>query len=168
MKKIEDSRIIALNSFSDTRGNLLVADIDVPPFLKSKKFQFIHSTNSRKGTFRGIHTRVGDVGEAKFVYCNSGKIYDVSVDLRRNSNSYLVTQSLELDSTSGVLYLPPGVGHGFQTLENHTSITYLVCGELTNANYRRFNFRSRAFTVELPLLVSEISPEDLVAPEFIP
>lgn len=164
--KIQDSRLLQTRKHHDNRGDLLLSDLNIPHSLFQFNSRFIHSRNPKKGTFRGIHTQIGRIGEAKYVFCERGSIIDFSIDLRASSDTYLVSQSIHLNSESGILFLPSGIGHGFQTLEDESAVTYLILGESSKENYRRWNYRSKDFNFTLPLEVSEISFDDQNAPFY--
>lgn len=163
---IHESRLIPIRRHEDNRGILFFSDLDVPSSLLKANSRLVYSRNPKEGTFRGIHTQVGIQGEAKYIYCAKGSILDFSVDLRSSSQSYLVSQSIHLESESGILFLPSGIGHGFQTLEDETEVTYLILGESSMENYRRWNYQSKDFQFNLPRKISQISFDDQNAPFF--
>jgi dTDP-4-dehydrorhamnose 3,5-epimerase len=83
-------------------------------------------SRSRYGVLRGLHVRVGD-GEGKLVRCSHGTIYDVVVDLRRGSPTYLRWESFELDGTTQCsIFIPPGCAHGFQVLTDSADTSYRI------------------------------------------
>lgn len=83
------------------------------------------SRNTVAGTLRGLHFIPENQGEAKLVRCVAGRIFDVAVDLRTGSPTYLQHVSVELDADSGIaLYLPRGVAHGFVTLQDSCDLLY--------------------------------------------
>ena len=83
------------------------------------------SYNEKKGTLRGMHFQTAPFEEAKIVTCIKGSIYDVVIDLRRESNTYLQWESFVLNEKDRLsLYIPEGLAHGFQTLEDHTEVFY--------------------------------------------
>lgn len=85
------------------------------------------SYNRLKGTLRGLHYQAAPYAEAKVVYCTRGTVFDVAVDLRPESSAYLRWFSVELTTENGLmLYIPKGCAHGFQTLEDHTEVRYLM------------------------------------------
>ena len=87
------------------------------------------SGNRKKGTLRGLHYQKEPYPEIKLVSCMKGCIYDVIVDLRPMSETYLKWASIELSQDNGMaVYIPPGVAHGFQTMEDD-SIVYYQLGE---------------------------------------
>lgn len=83
------------------------------------------SYNKKKGTFRGMHYQVPPFEEAKIVSCTKGSIYDVVVDLRRDSQTYCQWVATELSEKNfKIMYIPRGCAHGFQTLEDNTMVYY--------------------------------------------
>src|SRR5690606_22548802 len=85
------------------------------------------SINPEPGTLRGLHYQLAPHEEAKLVRCVRGAIYDVIVDVRRNSPTYLQWVAAELSpNVLRMLYVPEGFAHGFQTLQPDSEINYLV------------------------------------------
>lgn len=83
------------------------------------------SFNKKRGTLRGMHYQVAPHEEAKVVSCTKGAIYDVIIDLRRGPATYRQWLAVELTADDHkMLYIPEGVAHGFQTLENNTVVFY--------------------------------------------
>ena len=83
------------------------------------------SYNKRKGTLRGLHYQVPPYAETKVVRCTRGALYDVIVDLRADSPTFLKWFGVELTATNyRMLYIPKRFAHGFQTLEDDTEIVY--------------------------------------------
>ena len=88
--------------------------------------QINHSTTSVPGTVRGLHWQRPPHGEHKLVTCLAGRVFDVVVDLRATSPTFLRVYSLVLDASQPVsLCIPPGCAHGFQALERNSSLLYL-------------------------------------------
>ena len=85
------------------------------------------SFNKKKGTLRGLHYQVAPLEEAKLVRCTRGAIFDVAVDLRPDSPTYLDWVGAELTADNRrMLYVPEGCAHGYQTLEDDTEVFYQV------------------------------------------
>ena len=127
--KIKDSFIIKTKKSTDSRGYFekqFCSDI-----FKKKKLNIIwkqinKSFNKKKYTFRGMHYQKKPFGETKIVQCTKGKVLDIIFDLRKNSKSFLKTQSIYLsEKKNETLYIPDGVAHGYLTLTNNTEVMYL-------------------------------------------
>ena len=85
------------------------------------------SFNERTSTLRGIHFQSEPYSEAKLIRCTRGRVYDVMVDLRLESPTLGDWRAFELSADNGrLVYLPPGFGHGFQTLEDRSEVAYHI------------------------------------------
>ena len=93
--------------------------------LNPRLLQCSISFNSKKGTLRGMHYQIPPHEEAKLVRCTRGAVYDVALDLRLNSPTYLGWIAAELSAANGhSLYVAEGCAHGFFTLEDETEVFY--------------------------------------------
>lgn len=85
------------------------------------------SSNRLRGTRRGLHYQAPPAWEPKLVRCTSGAVFDVVVDIRPDSDSFGRWISFELNAVNmSCVYVPAGFAHGFQTLEDRTSLVYLM------------------------------------------
>jgi dTDP-4-dehydrorhamnose 3,5-epimerase len=85
------------------------------------------SHNLHKGLIRGLHFQAAPYQETKLVRCTQGAIFDVIVDLRKDSPTYKECYGLELTATNGkMLYIPKDFAHGFQVLENKSDVFYMM------------------------------------------
>lgn len=110
------------------------------------------SHNAKRGTLRGMHLQLPPSQEGKFVRCIRGRIYDVIVDLRPESPTYMEHFGIELSAlTHNALYIPPTVLHGFQTLEDDAEVFY----QMTDFYAPGLTFGARwndpAFGIEWPI-----------------
>ena len=88
-----------------------------------------HSYNHNRKTLRGLHYQLHPYGQDKLVSCVRGSVYDVMVDMRKDSPTYLQWTGIELHAASGrSVFIPAGCAHGFVTLEPDTTIAYLISG----------------------------------------
>ena len=125
------------------------------------------SFNKKKGTLRGIHYQVKPFEEAKLMRCTSGALFDVIVDLRRASETYLQWLAVELSATNyRMVFAPEGFAHGFQTLVDNTEIFYQMSEFYSPAHSRGFRYDDPVFRISWPLAVSCISEKDRSLPEF--
>jgi len=87
--------------------------------------QINHSVNTARGTVRGLHYQLAPWAEMKLVSCIRGQVWDVAVDLRRDSPTFLHWHAQELSAQFGVaLLIPQGCAHGFQALSDDAEIVY--------------------------------------------
>lgn len=95
--------------------------------------QINHSLTKIKGTIRGMHFQLPPFCETKIVRCLKGEIYDVALDLRRNSPTFLQYFGVNLSEENGkYLLIPDGFAHGFQAISDDVEIVYL-CSEFFDA-----------------------------------
>jgi dTDP-4-dehydrorhamnose 3,5-epimerase len=95
--------------------------------LSSTIAQCSTSFNTRRGTLRGLHYQSAPHEEAKVVRCTTGGIYDVIVDVRAGSPTFGTWYGAYLTAENRrMMYVPPGVAHGFQTTENNTEVFYQI------------------------------------------
>ncbi len=88
------------------------------------------SFNSRAGTLRGLHYQAPPHGESKLVRCVRGAVFDVAADLRPGSATHGRWHGVELSERNGAaFYIPAGMAHGFQTLEDDTEVHYMMGDE---------------------------------------
>jgi dTDP-4-dehydrorhamnose 3,5-epimerase len=126
------------------------------------------SFNERAGTLRGMHWQAPPAAEAKLVRCTRGAIYDVALDLRADSSTRGHWFAAELTPDNHTtLFVPEGVAHGFQTLQDATELTYLISREYDPAAARGVRFDDPAFGIEWPPADTRIvSERDLSYPDF--
>jgi len=115
----------------------------------------------KKGTFRGFHYQLNPYQETKLVRCINGKVLDIVIDVRKDSDTFLNSYYLELDSEKlNMLFIPEGFAHGFQTLTNNCLMLYLHTNYY-NAQYERgININDPLIKCSLPLPIKNISERD--------
>ncbi len=119
------------------------------------------SFNRFKGTLRGLHYQASPHEEAKLVRCTKGGIFDVMVDLRKDSPTYGNWVGEELTAENHrMLLVPEGFAHGFQTLEDDTEVFYQVSEFYTPNAEQGARYDDPAFSIQWPLDVSVISDKD--------
>jgi dTDP-4-dehydrorhamnose 3,5-epimerase len=130
--------------------------------LKATVAQCNMSFNHKKGTLRGMHYQVAPATETKFIRCIRGAIYDVVIDMRPDSSTYLQHIGVELTADNrSALYIPGMFAHGFETLSDDTEVIYQV-GEFYTPGYERgIRYNDPVFNIQWPLKVTEISDKDL-------
>lgn len=124
---------------------------------------------TKKGTMRGLHYQVAPAAEAKLMRCVRGSVYDVLVDLRKDSPTYLEHFGIELSADNGLaLYVPPLFGHGYQSLQDDVEMFYLVSEFYTPGAERGARYDDPAFGIQWPVPVDVISEKDLAWDPFDP
>lgn len=120
------------------------------------------SLSAKAGTLRGLHYQHAPAEETKLMRCIQGAMWDIVVDIRPDSPTYLQNFGCELSPENGrALYVPKGFAHGFQTLKPNTTAFYMVDEFYTPGVEDGFRFDDPELGVELPMAVSEISEKDL-------
>jgi dTDP-4-dehydrorhamnose 3,5-epimerase len=119
------------------------------------------SINPDVGTLRGMHYQESPHAEVKLVRCLRGAIYDVIVDLRGDSPSYLDWIGVELSPAKlEMLYVPEGFGHGFVTLKPDSEVNYLVSAAYAPGAGRGVRYDDPALGIKWPITVARISGQD--------
>jgi dTDP-4-dehydrorhamnose 3,5-epimerase len=126
-----------------------------------------HSYNAQAGTIRAFHFQRPPYGQAKLVSCVSGKTWDVILDLRPESPTFRQWQGLELSAASGrAIYIPAGCAHGFATLEDNTTVAYLIEGEYRPESAAVVRWNDPALGINWPVSNPIISDKDRHAPDL--
>jgi dTDP-4-dehydrorhamnose 3,5-epimerase len=123
------------------------------------------SYNKRRGTLRGMHYQVAPYSETKTIRCTSGSLYDVIIDIRPHSPTFKQWIGVELSAENyKMIYVPEGFAHGFITLEDHTSVHYMMTGYYTPGADAGINFNDPTFNIQWPLKPTIISDKDKSLP----
>ena len=126
------------------------------------------SHSQRRGTLRGMHWQAEPHGEVKIVRCTRGAIFDVIIDLRPESPTYMLHLGVELTAESGrALYIPDGVAHGFVTLEDATEVFYQMSAFHEPASARGVRWNDPAFDIEWPVTNPILHPRDSAYPDYV-
>ncbi|MCG3769509.1 MAG: dTDP-4-dehydrorhamnose 3,5-epimerase [Nitrosomonadaceae bacterium] len=125
------------------------------------------SFNRKHGTLRGVHYQAAPHQEAKLVRCTMGAIYDVIVDIRVGSPTFGHWWGTDLTMHNRhLLYVPEGVAHGFQTLDDDTEVYYQMSSPYVSDSARGIRWNDPKFAICWPLAVSVISMRDSSYPDF--
>jgi dTDP-4-dehydrorhamnose 3,5-epimerase len=127
------------------------------------------SRNHLKGTLRGMHYQAAPHQEAKLVRCTQGALYDVIVDLRPESRTYLAHFGVELTASNHrALYVPEGFAHGYLTLADESEVFYQMSEFYAPAAARGVRWNDPALSINWPGPVVVISERDKNLPDFEP
>ncbi|MEZ5937907.1 MAG: dTDP-4-dehydrorhamnose 3,5-epimerase [Hyphomonadaceae bacterium] len=169
---LQDAYLIEMTPFEDNRG-WFGRSFCMKEFAENNlEISYPHHNtgySAKKGTIRGMHFQVDPHYEVKVVRALWGAVYDVIVDMRPYSPTYLKSEGFELSfENKRQLYVPRGFAHGYQTLKDDTLVSYL-CSSMyvpdSNGGYRPDD---PAFGIEWPLPLTEISEKDKNWPDFVP
>jgi dTDP-4-dehydrorhamnose 3,5-epimerase len=146
------SRIFCAEAFREFGWGATVAQIN-------------HSYTGRAGTVRGLHYQRPPLAEAKFVTCLQGRIWDIVVDLRAGSPTFLQWYAHEL-SAQGLesLLIPPGCAHGFQALVDDSELVYLHSKKYSSKLEGGFRPMDPLLSIKWPLPITEVSERDRAHP----
>ena len=123
--------------------------------------------NAQRGTLRGLHYQLPPAAEAKFIRCLRGAVYDVIIDLRPGSPTYLQHFGVELSSDNRLaLYVPEMFAHGYQALTDAAEVFYQVSEFYTPGAERGIKYDDQALGIAWPLPVTVISSKDAAWPPF--
>ena len=161
VKKIEDNRGFfgrawCQKEFEDQGLNGNVVQINT---------SFTH----KKGTMRGLHYQVDPYQETKFIRCTKGSIWDVIIDLRPKSPTFMQWVGHELSADNyKMVYVPENFAHGFVTLEDNSEVYYPVTTFYTPGAERGIRWNDPAFNIAWPVEVEIVTEKDGNHPDFDP
>ena len=127
------------------------------------------SSTRQRGTVRGLHWQAAPWGESKLVRCVRGAVFDVAVDLRRDSPALCRWVAFELNASGrDALYLPEGVAHGYQSLEDDVELHYQMSAPYHPEAARGVRWNDPAFGIAWPIPDPILSERDATYPDFRP
>ena len=159
--------VVAVESavFQDARGafSRLFCSRELQTVLGDRVVaQINHSITHRVGAVRGLHYQHRPHAEMKIIRCLKGRVFDVAVDLRRDSPTFLKWTALELTPESRLAFvLPEGCAHGFQVLEEDSELLYLHTSFYAPEAEGAVRFDDPRIGVSWPLDPTDISARDL-------
>tara|TARA_B100001175_G_scaffold299336_1_gene290630 strand:- start:404 stop:940 length:537 start_codon:yes stop_codon:yes gene_type:complete len=157
-KKIKDLIFVNNKSFKDKRGYFkeLLKEKDL-----KKKFPFLVMSFSKKNVIRGLHLQTKN-SQGKFITVIKGKIFDVAIDLRKNSKTfgkYISTILSEKNSKS--IFIPPGFAHGFCTLSNENYVMYSCTRYREKKHEVGIKYNDKDLDIRWPVKKPIISKKDM-------
>ncbi len=128
----------------------------------NKEFvQFNHSMTITKGTLRGMHYQAPPSSEIKLIRCICGEVYDVIVDIRKGSPTFLQHFAVSLSGENmKMIYVPEGFAHGFQTLRDNSQMIYYHTAYYAPSDERALRYNDPALNIEWPLEPLNVSGKD--------
>ena len=153
----KDLFLIKNRSFKDNRGYFkeLIRENVI-----NKKFPFLVMSFSKKNVIRGLHVQTTN-SQGKFISVLKGKIFDVAIDLRKNSKTFgRVYKCILSEKNNTSIYVPPGFAHGFQALENENYIVYSCTKYRNKKSETTIKFDDKELNVKWPIKKFIISAKD--------
>lgn len=141
------TRLFCENDFSTIRPNLHFCQINL-------------SCTNAAGSIRGLHFQTPPSAEAKLIRCIKGRAFDVAVDLRYGSPTFLQWHAVELNPNNNSMFIPEGFAHGFQALESDTELLYMHTMPWSKTDEHGLRFSDPRLKILWPLAVSHISDKD--------
>jgi dTDP-4-dehydrorhamnose 3,5-epimerase len=127
------------------------------------------SENKNKYTLRGFHYQRPPHGEDKIITCLNGAIYNVIIDLRPDSKTFLKWMYIELKAEDFFsIYIPSGCANSFLTLKDSTTILYYMSEFYAPGSYAGIRYNDPLFSVKWPAEPLVISERDIEFPDFVP
>ena len=162
--------IIERKPIADSRGFLerMFCQETFSELLGGKTVRQINRTLTRKkGAVRGLHFQHWPHTETKIVSCLKGSVWDVVVDLRKGSPTFLSYEAIVLSENNLTSFLiPEGLSHGFQTLEPNCEMQYLHTADYESAAEGTVNATDPRLGISWPEVISERSKRDTGAPNL--
>ena len=125
------------------------------------------SENFKKHTMRGFHYQVSPSKESKVISCVTGALYNVVLDLRKDSKTYQEWVVLEVSTAKREsIHVPAGCANAFLTIEDNTIVHYYMSDSFSPNTYRGFRYNDPKFSIKWPCEPEVISEQDLSFPDF--
>ncbi|MDX2253608.1 MAG: dTDP-4-dehydrorhamnose 3,5-epimerase [Nitrospira sp.] len=135
--------------------------------LKAELMQSNIGRSVRKGTLRGLHFQIGTHAEVKIVRCTRGAMFDVVVDLRRESATYKRWFGIELTAENEkMIYVPEGFAQGYLTLSDNTEMNYHTSKLFNREAATGVRFDDPQFGIEWPIEIAVMSQQDQQWPDY--
>ena len=168
--KIDGLKELISEPYKDSRGEFLnlfkINDQNLGKIWGDRKLcQVNKSITLKKGTIRGLHLQKSPHQEIKIIRCIKGKVWDVGVDLRKNSDTYLQWHAIELNPfQNNAILIPEGCAHGFQTLQDNSELIYIHSENWMTESEFGIRFDDPKLNITWPLNMVNLSERDANLP----
>jgi len=155
--------IIEPNKYEDNRGSFsrVFCKKELSTVFDGTIAQINHSVTAQKGSVRGLHFQYFPSAEVKMIKCIKGSVWDVIVDIREDSSTFLQSYCTILSSENmRTMYIPKGFAHGFQTLEDDAQLLYLHSELYSPDHEGALNVLDSVLGIEWPLPFTDLSERD--------
>ena len=157
-------KVVETSPFQDSRGAFArwYCERELAEIVGNRQIvQINHSRTGGMGAVRGLHFQKPPHAEMKLVRCIKGRVWDVAVDLRQGSATYLKWHAEELTPTNArMMVIPEGFAHGFQEIEPESELLYLHTAFYAPESESGVRFDDPSIGIEWPLPVTDVSQRD--------
>jgi dTDP-4-dehydrorhamnose 3,5-epimerase len=164
--------IVQSNPIADSRGSFtrLFCEQELTDVVNSRHIvQINYSQTTTVGAIRGLHFQFPPYAEMKLVRCVKGKVWDVAVDLRQRSTTFLQWHAEILTPENNrMMVIPEGFAHGFQVLEPNSELLYLHTSFYQPAAEGGIRFDDPKLGINWPLPIVDLSTRDASHPHLVP
>jgi dTDP-4-dehydrorhamnose 3,5-epimerase len=167
---IEGVMIIESERHTDNRGSFsrFFCEDELNNIIGNRQIvQINHSDTQQAGSIRGMHFQFPPHAEMKLIRCLRGRVFDVAVDLRKNSKTFLQWYGQILTPEENNMFvIPEGCAHGFQNIEKNTELLYLHTSHYQPKSEGGFRFDDPVLNIKWPMMYSDISKKDKEYPDI--
>ena len=166
--QIQNSLAVTLGTIFDNRGSLIRIWEENLVLKEFKLIQASIVTNPVTGTFRGLHYQREPYSENKVIQCVSGKVFDLILDLRKDSSTYKKHIEIEIGPECEYqgLFIPAGCAHGYLTLEPNSTLIYFMDRVYSPENSQGIRWNDSKLSINWPRKPTLVSQQDLQWPEL--
>ncbi len=160
-EKIEGLMVIPIENYFDSRGSFSeINNQGLQELISVKSFVQTNFLESKKGSIRGLHFQIGTRSQNKLLMVSRGEIFDVVLDLRKSSATYLALNSISLVQKSSLLFIPSGCAHGFQTISRESHVIYQTDIEYSSEFQFGINPLDSDLGIKWPIRRKKLSERD--------
>ena len=168
--QIQTSLAVTSETIFDNRGSITRIWEENSVLTAFKLSQASIVSNPVTGTFRGLHYQSEPYSENKLIQCVSGKVFDLILDLRKDSSTYKKLIEIEIgpECVYQGLFVPAGCAHGYLTLEPNSTLIYFMDKAYSPENSQGIRWNDPKLLINLPCEPTLVSQQDLQWPGFEP
>ena len=168
--QIQNSLAVTSETIFDNRGSITRIWEEISVLTAFKLSQASIVSNPVTGTFRGLHYQSEPYSENKLIQCVSGKVFDLILDLRKDSSTYKKLIEIEIGPKCVYqgLFVPAGCAHGYLTLEPNSTLIYFMDKAYSPENSQGIRWNDPKLLINWPCEPTLVSQQDLQWPGFEP
>ena len=161
---IEGAFEVNLVDFNDSRGSFkrLFCSKELDNLISSKQIVQINASETfQRGSIRGMHFQNPPKSEIKLIQCIQGSVFDVMIDLRKSSKTFLQWHAVELSNQkNNMIVIPEGCAHGFQTLSENSKLLYFHTEFYSQEHESGVRYNDPLIAINWPIDIGSVSERD--------